>query len=99
MPRSKAVAKKSSNKPSAKKSLHVQKVERKSAPVSTGVKKYRYRPGTVALREIKRYQKSTELLIQKAPFQRKGTHGLIQCARFSPASRTCPPRIRPRARK
>lgn len=51
MPRSKAIAKKSSEKPSAKKNLHVQKVERKSAPVSTGVKKaYRYRPGTVALR-------------------------------------------------
>ena len=30
----------------------------------------RYRPGTVALREIKRYQKSTELLIHKLPFQR-----------------------------
>ena len=30
----------------------------------------KYRPGTVALREIKRYQKSTELLIRKFPFQR-----------------------------
>ena len=30
----------------------------------------RYRPGTVALREIKKYQKSTELLIRKLPFQR-----------------------------
>ena len=30
----------------------------------------RYRPGTVALREIVRYQKSTELLIKKIPFQR-----------------------------
>ena len=29
----------------------------------------RYRPGTVALREIRRYQKSTELLIRKLPFQ------------------------------
>ena len=28
------------------------------------------RPGTVALREIRRYQKSTELLIRKLPFQR-----------------------------
>ena len=36
-----------------------------------GVKKpHRYRPGTVALREIRRYQKSTELLIRKAPFNR-----------------------------
>ena len=30
----------------------------------------RYRPGTVALREVRRYQKSTELLIRKLPFQR-----------------------------
>jgi len=29
-----------------------------------------FRPGTVALREIRRYQKSTELLIRKLPFQR-----------------------------
>ena len=36
-----------------------------------GVKKpHRYRPGTVALREIRKYQKSTELLIRKAAFQR-----------------------------
>ena len=36
-----------------------------------GVKKpHRYRPGTVALREIRKYQKSTELLIRKLPFQR-----------------------------
>ena len=36
-----------------------------------GVKKpHRYRPGTVALHEIRRYQKSTELLIRKLPFQR-----------------------------
>lgn len=33
-------------------------------------KRRRYRPGTVALREIRRYQKSTELLIKKRPFQR-----------------------------
>ena len=30
----------------------------------------RYRPGTVALREIRKYQKSTETLIKKAPFAR-----------------------------
>ena len=33
-------------------------------------KPHRYRPGTVALREIRRYQKSTDLLIRKLPFQR-----------------------------
>ena len=39
---------------------------RKSAPTAGGVKKpHRYRPGTVALREIRKYQKSTDLLIRK----------------------------------
>jgi len=33
-------------------------------------KPHRFRPGTVALREIRRYQKTTELLIRKLPFQR-----------------------------
>ena len=32
--------------------------------------KHRYKPGTVALREIRRYQKSTNLLIPKTSFQR-----------------------------
>ncbi|KAF7035272.1 hypothetical protein CFC21_046183 [Triticum aestivum] len=44
---------------------------RKTAPAIGGVKKpRRYRPGTVALREIRKYQKGTELLIKKLPFQR-----------------------------
>ena len=41
--------------------------------VTAGTKKRRprrYRPGTVALREIRRFQKSTELLIRRMPFQR-----------------------------
>ena len=33
-------------------------------------KPFRYRPGTVALRQIRKHQKSTELLIRKLPFQR-----------------------------
>jgi histone H3 len=44
---------------------------KKSLPATGGVKKpHRYKPGVVALREIRRYQKSTELLIRKLPFQR-----------------------------
>ena len=39
--------------------------------VMSGVKKpHRYRPGTVSLCEIRKYQKSTELLLRKAPFMR-----------------------------
>ena len=42
-----------------------------NAPRMGGLKKpMRYRPGTVALREIRHYQKSTELLIRKLPFNR-----------------------------
>ena len=41
------------------------------APSTGGVKRaHRYRPGTVTLRGIRCYQKSTELLIRKLPFQR-----------------------------
>ena len=42
----------------------------KKARESAIKKPHRYRPGTVALREIRRYQKSTDLLIKKLPFQR-----------------------------
>jgi len=45
----------------------VQKFATPAPPVPTVP---RYRPGIVALREIRRYQKSTELLIRKLPFQR-----------------------------
>ncbi|KAI3900685.1 hypothetical protein MKW98_009295 [Papaver atlanticum] len=33
-------------------------------------KPHRFRPGTVTLREIRKYQKKTDLLIKKLPFQR-----------------------------
>ena len=42
----------------------------KKAPKGGVKKRYRYRPGTVALKQIRQYQKSTELLIRKLPFQR-----------------------------
>ncbi|TRM67719.1 histone-fold-containing protein [Schizophyllum amplum] len=41
-----------------------------AAPARDEPKKKRYRPGTVALREIRKYQKSTDLLIRKLPFAR-----------------------------
>lgn len=57
-------AKKSLGRKSSKKAT-------KAAGGSSGTKRtHRWRPGTVALREIRKYQKSTELLIRKAPFQR-----------------------------
>ena len=70
MARTKQTARKSTGGKAARKQLAT-KGARKSPPATGGVKKpHRYRPGTVALREIRRYQKSTELLIKKRPFQR-----------------------------
>ena len=46
------------------------KAARKEAPAYGVRKPHRYRPGTVALREIRKYQKSTDLLIRKLPFSR-----------------------------
>ena len=70
MARTKQTARKSTGGKAPRKALAT-KAARKSAPSTGGVKApHRFRPGTVALREIRRYQKSTELLIRKAPFQR-----------------------------
>ena len=70
MTRTKQTARKSTGGKAPRKQLAT-KAARKSAPATGGVKKpHRYRPGTVALREIRKYQKSTELLIRKLPFQR-----------------------------
>ena len=70
MARTKQTARKSTGGKAPRKQLAT-KAARKSAPSTGGVKKpHRYKPGTVALREIRRYQKSTELLIRKLPFQR-----------------------------
>ena len=67
----KALAAKDSRGPVAPSKVIATKAARKTASSSGGVKKpHRFRPGTVALREIRRYQKSTELLIRKLPFQR-----------------------------
>ena len=53
----------------AKKAAAARKAGKK-APKGGVRKLYRFRPGTVALKEIRRYQKSTDLLIKKLPFQR-----------------------------
>jgi histone H3/H4 len=80
MARTKETAMKSTSRAglASKGTKSVAKKAKKSAPASSsassgtsGVKKpFRFRPGTVALREIRKYQKGTELLLRKAPFQR-----------------------------
>jgi histone H3 len=70
MARTKQTARKSTGGKAPRKQL-ASKAARKSTPATGGIKKpHRYRPGTVALREIRKFQKSTELLIRKLPFQR-----------------------------
>ena len=71
MARTKQTARKSTGGKAPRKQLAT-KAARKAHPQDGGVNKkpHRFRPGTVALREIRKYQKSTELLIRKLPFQR-----------------------------
>ena len=70
MARTKQAARKSTGGKAPRKQL-AGKNNRKAAPSNSGVKKpHRYKPGTVALREIRKYQKSSDLLIKKLPFQR-----------------------------
>ena len=69
MARTKQTARKSTGGKAPRKQL-ANKVARKTAKAPAMKKQHRFRPGTVALREIRRYQKSTDLLIRKAPFQR-----------------------------
>ena len=44
--------------------------KRLGAPGPAPTRTKRYKPGTVALREIRKYQKTTDLLLLKLPFQR-----------------------------
>ena len=73
MARTKQTARQSTGGKAPRKQLAIKaaKAAVKSWPRNGGVKKpHRFRPGTVALREIRKYQRSTELLIRKLPFQR-----------------------------
>ena len=59
MARTKQTARKSTAQKVPRKQLAAQKIARKSAPIVSRVKKpHRFKPGTVALREIRKYQKS-----------------------------------------
>ena len=70
MARTKQTANKSSGGKEPRKQLAT-KAARRHNPSAAGIKKpYRYRPGTVALREIRKYQKSYDLLVRRLPFQR-----------------------------
>ncbi|MCL4129585.1 UNVERIFIED_CONTAM: hypothetical protein GTU68_002887 [Idotea baltica] len=68
MARTKQTARKSTAQKVPRKQLAAQKIARKSAPLVSGVKKpHKFKPGTVALREIRKYQKSVSLLRYNVP--------------------------------
>ena len=70
MARTKQTARKSCGGKAPRKTLNTMHGRRHNVSRGGVKKPRRFRPGTVALREIRKYQKSTELLIQKIPFQR-----------------------------
>ncbi|XP_034564751.1 histone H3-like centromeric protein A [Notolabrus celidotus] len=55
---------------SGKKSSTPRQRGRESGPAPVSPRKRRFRPGTRALMEIRKYQKSSALLLRKAPFGR-----------------------------
>lgn len=70
MVRKKQTARKSTGGKAPRKQLNKDNNNNNPTTIGGLKKPRRYRPGTVALREIRRYQKSTELVIRKLPFQR-----------------------------
>ena len=71
MARTKQTARKSTGGKCPRYLLQTRSARRSNPYPTGGVKKpRRFRPGTVALRQIRKYQHSTELLIRKLPFQR-----------------------------
>ena len=83
MARTKQTARKSTGGKAPRKQLAT-KAARKSAPATGGVKKpHRYRPGTVALREIRKYAYSSPLYHRLASFR------VRKCMRRAVPSYTC----------
>merc|ERR1712127_317301 len=70
MARTKHTARKNTGGKAPRKHIAHKQAAKKSVSAGGVKKPHRFRPGTVALREIRRFQKSTELLIRKLPFQR-----------------------------
>ena len=67
---SKKVAKKSKPAKTSKMAGKISKAASKVQAKKEGPRKHRWRPGTVALREIKKYQKQSTPCLPRAPFQR-----------------------------
>jgi histone H3 len=70
MARTKQAARKSTGGKAPRKQLATKAARKPAAEAPKERKPRRYRPGTVALREIRKYQKTHCLLLRKLPFQR-----------------------------
>jgi histone H3 len=71
MARTKQTARKSTGGVGAQRVLSAKAARKTTIPQKGGIKKaHRFLPGTVALRDIRRYQQSTNTLIPLAPFSR-----------------------------
>ncbi|KAL0265990.1 UNVERIFIED_CONTAM: hypothetical protein PYX00_011707 [Menopon gallinae] len=71
MARTKQTARKTTGGKAPRKQIASKAARKTSQPTpQTATKRTHYKPGTLALKEIRRYQNSTELLIRKLPFQR-----------------------------
>ena len=74
MPKNKIAAAAAKNASKVPAKAKASKAIKKTAPAEGGMKaekaRKRFKAGTVALREIKRYQKSVDMLMPRAPFQR-----------------------------
>ena len=66
----KQTARKSTGGKAPRKQLVTKAARKAVLPIGGCKKPHRYRPGAVALREIRKYQKSMDLLLCKLPFQR-----------------------------
>lgn len=94
MPATAAATAKPARKAAPQKGPRTKTIKKKDGTQVTvahgGVRRpHRFRPGTVALRDIRKYQKSTELLAAKKPFQRLVRHiaqGLKSDVRFEPSA-------------
>lgn len=98
MARTKQTARKSTAQKVPRKQLAAQKIARKSAPIVSGVKKpHRFKPGTVALREIRKFQKSVSVFLSVLP--REGPSLLLVAYSDRPAHPQAPlPAAGPRDR-
>ncbi len=86
MARTKQTARKSTASKVPRKQLVAQKIARKTAPIVSGVKKpHRFKPGTVALREIRKFQKSVHLYWSRPNYWSESCPSK-GCAERSPAN-------------